>query len=111
MKHNCYCKTLELWYIKVMLEKEFKKVLKSRKIGQQRLAERLGYILKKDVGPWKRGAGDPRAISSRLTKNALGIKTLYKWLNALDYEIVLQPKVSGVRREGTVVVDLIEEEE
>jgi hypothetical protein len=93
-----------------MLEKEFKQVMKYRNIGQQKLAEKLGYLLKEDVLSWKKGSGDPRAISRKLVKNSLGIKTLIKWLAFLDYELVLQPKISGTRRDGTIVVTSVEEE-
>lgn len=68
-----------------------KTALFATKTTQLRLSEMLGY-------------GNQSCISSRLDSK-MSADMLIEWLDKLGYEIVVQPKTQGKRKEGSIVLE------
>ena len=66
--------------------------MKEAKITQNDLAELMGYNSQGTVG-------------NALRSNNFTTNTFIRWLDCLDYEVVVQPKTSGKRKEGSIVLD------
>ena len=75
------------------MQEAIKEILKEKRVTQQKLASELGY---------KGQSG----VAMRL-KSDMQISTAFEMLNALDYEIVIQPKSTrGKRANGAYVIDM-----
>ena len=66
-------------------------VLADKKVTQVKLAEMMGYATQ-------------AAVNNRLNSN-ISCDLLIQWLDKLDYEVVVQPKTSGKRKEGSIVLE------
>lgn len=70
-----------------------KTIMKAKKVTQMKLAEETGYKGQSSVATRLRGD--------------MQMSTAYKMLEALDYEIVIQPKSTrGKRANGAYVIDM-----
>lgn len=79
-------------------EKAIKEILKEKKITQTALAKKLGSERQSNV-------------SVPLHKGNITINKLLEWLDVLDYELTIQPKMgAGKRREGQHVISLERDE-
>lgn len=65
--------------------------LADKKVTQMRLAEKLGYKSQGGI--------------SNLLKGSISCDNLIKVLSELDYEVVVQPKTQGKRKEGSIVLE------
>lgn len=71
-----------------------RKILKDKRITQGMLAEKLGQ--------------KQSNISMPLSKGNITLEKLLEWLDALDYELVVQPKKGvGRRKEGEYVIERV----
>lgn len=68
-----------------------KEVMSEKKVTQSRLAELAGL-------------SSQGSISNIATKK-ISCDMLVKLLDCLDYEVVVQPKTSGKRKEGAIVLE------
>lgn len=68
-----------------------KKVMSEKKITQSKLAELAGF-------------SSQGSISSIATKK-ISCDMLVKLLDCLDYEVVVQPKTQGKRKDGAMVLE------
>lgn len=68
-----------------------KTALSDKKVTQSRLAEMMGYA-------------SQAAIGNRLNSN-ISCELLIQMLDCLNYEVVVQPKTSGKRKEGAIVLE------
>lgn len=68
-----------------------KTVMRDKKVTQERLAKTMGYSAQS-------------CLASRL-KGKMSCDLLVELLNQLDYEVVVQPKTSGKRKEGSIVLE------
>lgn len=68
-----------------------KTALFDKKCTQAKLAEMMGYASQSAVG-------------SRLNTN-ISCDLLIQMLNCLDYEVVVQPKTQGKRKDGAIVLE------
>lgn len=68
-----------------------KEVLRTTKTTQTRLAELMGYRSQGTIG---------NALNARLSADLL-----VQWLDKLGYEVVVQPKTQGKRKEGSIVLE------
>ena len=66
--------------------------MKEANVTQNDLAELMGYNSQGTIGNALR--------ISNFTTN-----TFLRWLDCLDYEVVVQPKTSGKRKEGSIVLE------
>lgn len=67
-----------------------KKVMDNADVTNAKLAARIGC--------------SNAVIYERLTQKNISVKTLDQMLSALDYEIVIQPKNSGRKPDGTFAI-------
>lgn len=67
------------------------KALADKKVTQTRLAEKLGYKSQGGIG--------------NLLKGSISSDNLIKVLDELDYEVVVQPKTQGKRKDGAMVLE------
>lgn len=75
----------------MLISDTVKEVMKVTRTTQTRLAELMGYKSQGTVG---------NALKARLSA-----EMLVQWLDKLGYEVVVQPKTSGKRREGSIVLE------
>lgn len=66
--------------------------MSDKKITQKKLAEIMGYSAQGSLG-------------SRLSSNTISSDLLIEILDILDYEVVIQPKTAGKRKEGAIVLE------
>lgn len=69
-----------------------RQAMAERRITQTKLAELIGY---------KSQSG----LASRLSNGNILSETLIEILDKLDYEVVVQPKTAGKRKEGAIVLE------
>ena len=71
-----------------------RQALSDRNTTQTKLAELLGYA-------------SSTGVSNKLnsTTQELSVDTVIRMLDVLDYEVVVQPKTSGKRKEGSIVLE------
>lgn len=69
-----------------------KQALKNQKTTQQQLADRIG-------------AKSQSVIAQRLRMNNLSIETILEMLDAIGYEIVIQEKKPGRRRDDQILIE------
>lgn len=69
-----------------------KKVMKETNTTQNRMAEMMGYSSQGTVG-------------NALRNGNFSTNVLLQWLDKLGYEVVVQPKTSGKRKEGAIVLE------
>lgn len=67
-------------------------VLADKKVTQVKLAEMMGYNSQGTVG-------------NALRNDNFSANVLLQWLDKLGYEAVIQPKTSGKRKEGSIVLE------
>ena len=75
----------------MIISETVKEVLRETRTTQSRLAELMGYKSQGTVG---------NALKARLSA-----EMLVQWLDKLGYEVVVQPKTSGKRKEGAIVLE------
>lgn len=75
-----------------------RKIMKDSKFTQQRMADILGKKHAKEIG-------------SRLMSKNMSFDRALEMLDALGYEIVVQPVTAGQRKEGAIVIDGKDDEE
>lgn len=68
-----------------------KAALADKKVTQKRLAEMMGY-------------SGQTAVGNRLNSK-ISCDLLIEMLEKLDYEVVIQPKTQGKRKEGSIVLE------
>lgn len=71
-------------------------VMKEAKINQVQLAKLTGQ-------------SSQSVISERLRRDNLSVRTMLEMLDAMGYEMVIQPKSRGKRKEGQIVLTAGEE--
>jgi len=69
-----------------------KQALKNQKTTQQQLADRIG-------------AKSQSVIAQRLRMNNLSIETILEMLDAIGYEVVIQEKKPGRRRDDQILIE------
>lgn len=69
-----------------------KQALKNQKTTQQQLADRIG-------------AKSQSVIAQRLRMNNLSIETVLEMLDAIGYEMVIQEKKPGRRRDDQILIE------
>ena len=69
-----------------------KQALKNQKTTQQQLADRIG-------------AKSQSVIAQRLRMNNLSIETILEMLDAIGYEMVIQEKKPGRRRDDQILIE------
>lgn len=74
-----------------------KRVAKEKRISQEKLAEHSGI-------------GSQSTLASRLSRENMSIKNALQMLDALGYELVVQPKTAGKRKVGAYVVTMEDED-
>lgn len=77
------------------VSKAVKQAMKERKMTQSRLASILGYASQSGV--------------ARRLQEGMTTDTLIKFLEALDYEVVIQPKSAGRRKDNQILLKRGEE--
>ena len=75
----------------MVISETVKEVLRNTKTTQARLAELMGYKSQGTVG---------NALKARLSA-----EMLVQWLDKLGYEVVVQPKTQGKRKDGAIVLE------
>lgn len=74
------------------MNEAIKTAMKSRGITQQKMADMLGYEL------------GQRTVANKLTSQNMQIETVLKFLNEIDYELVIKPKTRGKRKEDEILI-------
>lgn len=69
-----------------------RKAMKDTNTTQSRLAEMMGYNSQGTIG-------------NALRNDNFSINVLLQWLDKLGFEAVIQPKTSGKRKEGSIVLE------
>lgn len=69
-----------------------KKIMKDTNTTQTRLAEIMGYNSQGTIG-------------NALRNNNFSTNVLLNWLDKLGYEVVVQPKTQGKRKDGAMVLE------
>ena len=75
----------------MIISEAVKEVLRTTRTTQARLAELMGYKSQGTVG---------NALKARLSA-----EMLIQWFDKLGYEIVVQPKTQGKRKDGSIVLE------
>jgi DNA-binding helix-turn-helix protein len=73
------------------IQEAMKNIMKERKITQQRIAYSLNTT--------------QSSVNDRLNRGNISLESSLKILNVLGYEMVIQPKSSGRRKDGQIVID------
>lgn len=69
-----------------------KKVMKDTNTTQNRMAEMMGYSSQGTVG-------------NALRNDNFSTNVLLQWFDKLGYEVVVQPKTQGKRKDGAIVLE------
>ena len=84
--------TIDTFRAHMAASEAIRTAMKEAKITQNDLAELMGYNSQGTVG-------------NALRSNNFTTNTFIRWLGCLDYEVVVQPKTSGKRKEGSIVLE------
>ena len=79
----------------MLINEAIKKVMKTKGITQQKMADMLGL----EVGQ--------RTIANKLSRTNMTTEMILMFLNAMDYELVIKPKQRGKRSENEILIESI----
>lgn len=84
--------TEDAFRVHMTVSEAIRTAMKESNITQNDLAELMGYNSQGTIG-------------NALRSNNFTTNTFLRWLDKLGYEVVVQPKTSGKRKEGSIVLE------